>query len=230
MSHPKDLETLLSQSLDDRRLSRAERQVLGHLLSSQTPSSANAARIQHRALQLAKSALSKSGDNDILVWFHDVSKVINQWRYEQQETSIAHTDFSPSNEPRARIIGLINDARETVDCCVFTITDDRITDALRCAHKRGVQVRIISDDRKSEDLGSDVDSLERVGIPVRLDRTAAHMHHKFLIVDNALLLTGSYNWTKSAAQSNHENVLVTNDARFVCSFIETFEALWTSFS
>ena len=75
-----------------------------------------------------------------------------------------------------------------------------------------------------------MDSLERVGIPVRLDRTAAHMHHKFLIVDNALLLTGSYNWTKSAAQSNHENVLVTNDARFVCSFIETFEALWTSFS
>ena len=112
MTHQKDLETLLSQSLDDRRLSRAERQVLGQLLSSQTPSPANAARIQHRALQLAKSALTKSSDNDILVWFHDVSKVINQWRYEQQEKSIAHTDFSPSNEPRARIIGLINDAQK----------------------------------------------------------------------------------------------------------------------
>ena len=52
------------------------------------------------------------------------------------------------------------------------------------------------------------------------------MHHKFALADCAVLLTGSYNWTRSAASSNEENFLITGDRRFVDAFARQFEKLW----
>jgi len=217
----------LQQTLDDRHLSRGERQTMLKLLSDETPSDAVADRIRHRALQLAKGALSDSRDREILTWFYNVVKGLDAWQESASKAcSTALTDFSPGNEPRARIIGLIDAARTSIDCCVFTITDNRITDALLRAHERGIKVRIISDDRKAEDRGSDVDDLAHRGLAVRLDKTAAHMHHKFSLFDRGILLTGSYNWTLSAARENHENVVVTDDVRFVRAFNNQFETLW----
>lgn len=76
------------------------------------------------------------------------------------------------------------------------------------------------------DEGSDIQRLKNAGIEVRTDRTPAHMHHKFAIFDRQTLLTGSYNWTRSAAEHNHENVVVTADARLTEAFDEAFERIW----
>ena len=88
--------------------------------------------------------------------------------------------------------------------CVFTITDDRITDNIIDAHGRGVQVRVISDNDKAHDRGSDLSRLRRHGLPVAFDKTPDHMHHKFAVFDSKLLVSGSYNWTRSAADRNEE--------------------------
>ena len=42
-------------------------------------------------------------------------------------------------------------------------------------------------------------------------------------------MTGSYNWTRSAAEHNRENLAVTDDRRLVAAFSEEFERLWTEF-
>ncbi len=55
------------------------------------------------------------------------------------------------------------------------------------------------------------------------------MHHKFALFDGARLMTGSYNWTRSAAQHNHENLVVSDDHELVGAFGKTFERLWASF-
>ena len=52
------------------------------------------------------------------------------------------------------------------------------------------------------------------------------MHHKFAIFDNKTLLTGSYNWTRSAARNNEENFIVTADRLLVQRFDSEFEQLW----
>lgn len=54
------------------------------------------------------------------------------------------------------------------------------------------------------------------------------MHHKFAVFDRVRLLTGSYNWTRSAATENHENVLVSDDPRLVLPFCRAFDDLWTA--
>ena len=54
------------------------------------------------------------------------------------------------------------------------------------------------------DLGSDIERHVKAGIAVKVDRTEHHMHHKFAVVDGKSVVTGSYNWTKSAAEFNQE--------------------------
>jgi cardiolipin hydrolase len=55
------------------------------------------------------------------------------------------------------------------------------------------------------------------------------MHHKFAIFDRTYLVTGSYNWTRSAASYNEENIVVSDDRRLVSAFSGTFEKLWEKF-
>ena len=116
--------------------------------------------------------------------------------------------------------------RTTVDICVFTLTDDRITEAVIDAAARGVRTRIISDNDKSLDPGSDMRRLHAARILVRIDRTPNHMHHKFAVFDGKIVVSGSYNWTRSAAEDNEENIVVTNDQKIVRAFHKQFERLW----
>jgi phosphatidylserine/phosphatidylglycerophosphate/cardiolipin synthase-like enzyme len=55
------------------------------------------------------------------------------------------------------------------------------------------------------------------------------MHHKFAIFDEGVVLTGSYNWTRGAAMSNEENLILSNDRRLLTAFRGEFERLWKKF-
>ncbi len=143
---------------------------------------------------------------------------------------MARVCFSPGPECLGAIKSELDRARKKVEICVFTITDDRVTDAILAAHRRGVKVRIATDDEKAYDRGSDVERLFAEGIEVRVDEPDHHMHHKFAVFDDARLVTGSYNWTRSAAEKNQENVLVSDDTRLVRPYREMFERLWTRLS
>ncbi len=134
--------------------------------------------------------------------------------------------FSPGDECLVAICRQIQEAERTADVCVFTITDDRISNALLDAHRRGVKVRIITDNDKALDEGSDVHRLARAGVEIREDQTPFHMHHKFAVFDDKRMITGSYNWTRGAARNNHENVVVSDDARLIGPFSREFAALW----
>ena len=79
--------------------------------------------------------------------------------------------------------------------------------------------------RPSLDLGSDVMRLSDAGIEVRFDVDPNHMHHKFALFDRRLLVTGSYNWTRGAAEGNYENIVVTDDPRLVKQFGKEFDRL-----
>ncbi|MCA9226879.1 MAG: endonuclease, partial [Planctomycetales bacterium] len=76
------------------------------------------------------------------------------------------------------------------------------------------------------DAGSDIDRLRRAGLNIVVDQTEYHMHHKFALFDRRLLLTGSYNWTRGAAEYNEENLLVTNLASLVKRYAGEFDKLW----
>jgi len=142
------------------------------------------------------------------------------------KTSHFEAYFSPGEDCLNHIITLIKSAEKHLEIAVFTISDDRISRAIVAAMFRGVNVRIITDNDKVSDDGSDIETLSNEGIAVKVDATSYHMHHKFMLVDRKTLLTGSYNWTRSAAQYNQENVISGNDPYLLTKFQLEFEKLW----
>ena len=223
------IDHILRETLEDRRLSRTERKALADVLSDIAPDARQHPVLRARAFAIASEALGGSDAQPVLNWVEDVVKVLAAARPVAQTTH-AEALFSPGTECVERIVELLRGARRTVDVCVFTITDDRISRALTDTHERGVRVRIVTDDDKAGDRGSDVDRLARAGIGVAVDRSEKHMHHKFAVFDGRLVLTGSYNWTRGAANANEENVVVTDDERLVRAFTREFESLWSRFS
>ncbi|KYO30780.1 mitochondrial cardiolipin hydrolase [Alligator mississippiensis] len=72
--------------------------------------------------------------------------------------------------------------------------------------------------------------MRKGGIQVRHDQESGYMHHKFAIVDQKMLITGSLNWTTQAIQSNRENVLIVEDAEYVKPFLAEFERIWEEYN
>ena len=82
------------------------------------------------------------------------------------------------------------------------------------AHKRGVKVRLITDDECSKFMGANIYRLGLEGVECTTDSNVrAHMHNKYAIVDKLVLVTGSFNWTSQAVSMNQENlIIVENEA------------------
>jgi len=218
----KEIQQVLAASFEDYSISRSERKELKVLLAGTQGNKAEQAKVRQLAFHMATEAIERVGETEAMGWLESVIKVL--YANEMEVKSRAY--FSPGEDCLNRIRQMIGEAQKTLEICVFTITDNRIVRKLEDAIGRGVTIRVVSDNLKSEDLGSDLDELEKMGIACRYDKTDAHMHHKFAIADGGLLLTGSYNWTRSASTENNENVIVTDHIQLVKPFREEFERMW----
>ncbi|MFC4995138.1 phospholipase D-like domain-containing protein [Rubritalea tangerina] len=222
MNNVQYLEQVLADSLEDFSISRSERKELKDLLATIQGNVAEQAKVRQLAFRLCTKSIGEIGELAAMDWLQSVIKLL----YSKEAEIKASAFFSPGDDCLHRIKRFIREAQHSLDICVFTITDNRIVEEIIASHKRGVAIRIISDNDKSEDLGSDFDYLIDQGVNCRCDNTEAHMHHKFAISDSNKLLNGSYNWTRSAAAENNENVTVTNHKQLVRQFQQEFLRLW----
>jgi phosphatidylserine/phosphatidylglycerophosphate/cardiolipin synthase-like enzyme len=221
---PAEIESWLAGSVSDFHLSRGERQDLADKIAA-FESLADRQAVLGRAFEIARARLDDPQAKRLLEWLEDVARTTSAAHCQPAKT-LAEAYFSPGDKCLRAILRVLRHARRTANICVFTITDDRVSDAILDAHRRKVSVRIATDNEKAEDPGSDVARFEAAGILVRVDRSPYHMHHKFAVLDGETLVTGSYNWTRGAARDNQENLIVTNDIRLVKPFSDTFEHLW----
>lgn len=219
-----ELDRLLKQTLADSKLSGTEKHFLANWIERHATADDSYHVARQRALAVAEEQLGPTAA-PVLAWLAGV------W-----DTFTPHADgdalalFSPGTACVQHLIREFNTAKHSCDVCVFTITDNRITEAIEAAHRRGVAVRIVSDDEKAHDTGADIFRLVEGGIPCKTDQNLAHMHHKFAIFDRKRLVNGSFNWTRSASEQNEENLLVTLDPALVTAFLGRFEKLWSKFT
>jgi len=216
----------LDDTLADARLSDDERRVLVHTLREAQPPEDGLRQLRNRAFDLVRARTADPEQLALLKWLEGVVRAIDTGRSPDNVAVRSHAFFSPGTACLQAINQQLRAARHSIDLCVFTLSDDRITAEVLAAHRRGVSLRCISDNDKEFDLGSDIGQLRAAGIPVAVDRTEAHMHHKFAIFDGARLLNGSYNWTRSACEFNEENLVLTNDPQLVRRFADEFDSLW----
>ena len=145
-------------------------------------------------------------------------------------SSLAQTEvyFSLSDNPQKTIIKNINQAEAFINIAMYIFTDREIAIPLVKARERGVKVRVYLDQDQVDYKYSQSRFLVQKGIKVRISTNNYIMHHKFAIIDNRLLLTGSYNWTFSANKRNDENLMVIDDPEIIEIFQNQFINLWTN--
>ncbi len=126
---------------------------------------------------------------------------------------------------------MLRTCRKTLDVAIFTLTNDKISAAIEEAFKRGVKVRIIADDECCKMLGSDVLKLASLGMDVKTDNAIKyHMHHKFAVLDNSVVITGSFNWTSQAVKFNQENILFFECPEIAEQYTQEYNRLWNEFT
>lgn len=211
----------LRQSIQDEVFSKPERKSVRALVAEKTLDEQQLNFLRSKIYDLANEKITATNYKFILEWVKNANSALVT-----NQSSFSDAYFSPGEACRNVIISQIKSATSHLQICVFTISDDYITDAIIGSHERGTQIKIITDNDKSLDEGSDIEQIAKLGIAVKMDRTTDHMHHKFMLVDGKALITGSYNWTRSAAKFNHENILLTREVGVVKSFLKEFDQLW----
>ena len=104
----------------------------------------------------------------------------------------------------------------------YTLTCPDIFQALVRAFERGVDVKILIDKSQLSAPSSQLSFFVQNGVPLFIDSTIGIAHNKVMIIDEALILTGSYNWSRAANTRNAENLLFIRDP----SLVELYKQNW----
>ncbi|MGQ9887173.1 MAG: phospholipase D-like domain-containing protein [Aggregatilineales bacterium] len=126
------------------------------------------------------------------------------------------------------LVAAISGVQRTLDIAAFEWNNPNLHQAVLDAHRRGVRVRIVTDNEHGlKDEDSKMNQLIAAGIPVVDDGRTALMHNKFMILDGAEVWTGSMNYTINDTFRNNNNMLVLRARRAVdayqAEFNEKFE-------
>lgn len=135
--------------------------------------------------------------------------------------------FSPEGSAQQLVIRTLDNAHESIRLMGYSFTSPEVVKSLIAAKQRGVDVRVVVDDKGNRSKASQaaMNVVVNAGIPLRINGQYKIMHDKVIITDGQNVELGSFNYTRSAAESNSENALVVRD---VPSLAQTYLAHWQS--
>ena len=131
--------------------------------------------------------------------------------------------FSPGTSCTEAIVRELCAARSCIHLQAYSFTSEWIGRALAEAEKRGVKVVAILDASNRTRNYSTADFLAHEGIETYIDSQHAIAHNKIIIIDNAIVITGSFNFTKAADVKNAENLLVIADAEIAAKYEQNWQ-------
>ena len=120
--------------------------------------------------------------------------------------------FSPKGGCTEAIVSEIDRGKSEILVQAYSFTSKKIAKALADAHSRGVSIQIILDKSQRTARYSAASYTSRNGIPTFIDRKHAIAHNKVMIIDNVMVITGSFNFTKAAEEGNAENLLIVRSS------------------
>ena len=152
--------------------------------------------------------------------------------------------FSPQGGAEVALEKLIDSAKQDIRAALYFFTSRPLSAAILRAHKRGVKIQVIIDGNSESDYSKGfylrqrgVDVRYARGLPKKAKKSKKSkyrvkkfglMHHKFMVVDDQILATGSYNWTASAEQWNRENLLIIKSSSLARKYTVEFKKIWES--
>lgn len=137
--------------------------------------------------------------------------------------------FSPRGGIAANIQEVLQGAQSSIYFAAFSFTREDFSEVLKQKVKDGLTVQGVFEARQiaaGADAGWNLLTSARPRVDVRQDGNSYTMHHKFFVVDEAIVVLGSFNFSRNAEERNNENILIIYDRAIAAAFKAEFDRLW----
>jgi phosphatidylserine/phosphatidylglycerophosphate/cardiolipin synthase-like enzyme len=145
------------------------------------------------------------------------------------EGTLLEVYFSPDDGTASRLLELVNGAQEQISFLAYSFTSDDLAGALLSRAQAGVTVSgVMESSQFRSNVGTEYERFRAAGLDVRLDGNPRNMHHKVLVIDGQIAVTGSYNFSANAEKRNDENTLVIHNPEIAAQFQAEFERIFAA--
>ena len=136
--------------------------------------------------------------------------------------------YSPDDAPLDRVVGLYQHAKRYIFVSIYGLTSPRAVEALIAAKKRGLDVRLITDEGRTQEVKqrTALHTLRLAGIPILVNQHDGLMHLKQVVIDDEVNTSGSMNHTTSGNRYNDERMDIITDHTITVKAREKFLAMW----
>ena len=135
--------------------------------------------------------------------------------------------FTPPAGAASAIVQAIDGSQREVQVQAYGFTHNAIAQALIRAHRRGVKIYVLLDKKSEKTNRYVIDVLTQATIEIRHDGKHAIAHNKVMVIDESVLITGSFNFTNSAETRNAENFLVLKSNEMAKRYKSEWESHWS---
>lgn len=137
------------------------------------------------------------------------------------------TFFSPDDGVLSQIATVLSGAQASIYFLAFSFTSNELGAIVRDKAEAGLTIQGVMDEEQvSSNQGTEYDPFKQADLDVRIDGIAGQMHHKVFIVDESIVVFGSYNFSQSAETRNDENILIIYNEAIAQQFMLEFQRVW----
>jgi len=135
--------------------------------------------------------------------------------------------FSPDDGAQAYLLNALNAAEESIFFMAFSFTSDEVGAAVLQKAEEGLSVRgVMEEEQVNSNIGTEYDAFKQAGLNIRIDGNDGQMHHKVMVIDERVVVFGSYNFTNSAETRNDENMVILDNADIAAYFVQEFNKVY----
>ena len=135
--------------------------------------------------------------------------------------------FSPDDGVLNALVPVLKSAKESIYFLAYSFTSNDLGMILRDKATAGLTIEGVMDEEQvSSNQGTEYDPFKQAGLDVRIDGNEGLMHHKVFIIDEKIVVFGSYNFSQSAEERNDENLVIIYNEAIAHQFILEFQRVW----
>ena len=149
--------------------------------------------------------------------------------FQYNASALNRVCFSPNDgicSCEKNVTEMLDLSTETADLGIYALNNKNITNAIVSAAKRGVKIRAVYDRSQSTLSAPFLDKLKDAGVECYYNHGHKIEHNKFIIVDNQIVMNGSFNFTETAEHKNSENCTIHDNINVVKAFSDRFDYLF----
>jgi phosphatidylserine/phosphatidylglycerophosphate/cardiolipin synthase-like enzyme len=132
--------------------------------------------------------------------------------------------FSPDDGVLNALIPLLDSAEQSIYFLTFSFTSNELGELVRQKAEADLTIAGVMDEEQiKSNQGTEFDPFRQADLDVLIDGIDGQMHHKVFILDEKIVVVGSYNFSKNAEERNDENILIIHNADIARQFMQEFQ-------